>query len=417
MAKTKISEFDVDPSNNTDINSINIAEGCAPSGINNAIRQLMSDLKEQQTGASGDNFTVGGNLAVTGTSAFTGATTFTGAVVFSSAITTTNATLNTPTINSPTINSPVIVYEGATANDFETTLAVVDPTADRTLTFPDKTGTVAVTSDLPSATALFTSSGTYAIAGSTSLVVTSSSHGRAVGDVVYLDFTSGGLTDGYFTITAVTTDTLTVTYGSSETASGNVTGYYSNLGLISIASTAETIAGTSTDRAVTPAGVTEAVRASIVQGTSQASTSGTSIDFTGIPSWVKRVTVLFNGVSLSGNSSVLVQLGAGSVTTTGYSSASGGGQSGGGWSVGSSTDGLLIRLTNDSRVIIGSLCVQSFGNNGWVADGTFGQVTSTVSCVISGGSITLGGTLDRLRITTENGTDTFDAGSINIMYE
>jgi hypothetical protein len=76
MAKTKISEFDVDPSNNTDINSINIAEGCAPSGINNAIRQLMSDLKEQQTGASGDNFTVGGNLAVTGTSSFTGAATF-----------------------------------------------------------------------------------------------------------------------------------------------------------------------------------------------------------------------------------------------------------------------------------------------------------------------------------------------------
>jgi hypothetical protein len=87
MAKTKISEFDVDPSNNTDINSINIAEGCAPSGINNAIRQLMSDLKEQQTGASGDNFTVGGNLAVTGTSAFTGATTFNGAVVFSSTVT------------------------------------------------------------------------------------------------------------------------------------------------------------------------------------------------------------------------------------------------------------------------------------------------------------------------------------------
>jgi microcystin-dependent protein len=70
MAKTKISEFDVDPSNNTDINSINIAEGCAPSGINNAIRQLMSDLKEQQTGASGDNFTVGGNFSVTGTATF-----------------------------------------------------------------------------------------------------------------------------------------------------------------------------------------------------------------------------------------------------------------------------------------------------------------------------------------------------------
>jgi hypothetical protein len=86
MAKTKISEFDSTPANNTDIDSINIAEGCAPSGINNAIRELMSQLKDQQTGASGDNFTVGGNLSVTGTSTFTGATTFTGAVVMSTAL-------------------------------------------------------------------------------------------------------------------------------------------------------------------------------------------------------------------------------------------------------------------------------------------------------------------------------------------
>lgn len=86
MAKTKISEFDVNPANNTDINSINIAEGCAPSGINNAIRQLMSDLKEQQTGAAGDNFTVGGNLAVTGTSVFTGVATFTATPSFPSTV-------------------------------------------------------------------------------------------------------------------------------------------------------------------------------------------------------------------------------------------------------------------------------------------------------------------------------------------
>jgi hypothetical protein len=60
MPKVKISEFDIDPANNTDINSINIAEGCAPSGINNAIRQLMSDLKEFQTGAGGDSMTAVG---------------------------------------------------------------------------------------------------------------------------------------------------------------------------------------------------------------------------------------------------------------------------------------------------------------------------------------------------------------------
>lgn len=57
MAKTKISEYDSNPANNTDINGIDIAEGCAPSGINNAIRTLMSDLKEFQDGSSGDSFT------------------------------------------------------------------------------------------------------------------------------------------------------------------------------------------------------------------------------------------------------------------------------------------------------------------------------------------------------------------------
>ena len=72
MAKNKISEFSSTPANNTDIAGINISEGCAPSGINNAIRELMSQLKDQQTGTDGDNFTVGGNLSVTGTA--TGAT-------------------------------------------------------------------------------------------------------------------------------------------------------------------------------------------------------------------------------------------------------------------------------------------------------------------------------------------------------
>ena len=75
MAKNKISEFSSTPANNTDIAGINIAEGCAPSGINNAIRELMAQLKDQQAGTDGDNFTVGGNLSVTGTTALTGAAT------------------------------------------------------------------------------------------------------------------------------------------------------------------------------------------------------------------------------------------------------------------------------------------------------------------------------------------------------
>jgi hypothetical protein len=74
MAKNKISEFSSTPANNTDIGGINIAEGCAPSGINNAIRELMAQLKDQQAGTDSDNFTVGGNLSVTGTTTLTGTT-------------------------------------------------------------------------------------------------------------------------------------------------------------------------------------------------------------------------------------------------------------------------------------------------------------------------------------------------------
>lgn len=80
MPKNKISEYSSNPANNTDIGSIDIAEGCAPSGINNAIRELMAQLKDQQAGTDADSFTVGGALAVTGTSTLTGAVTATAGV-------------------------------------------------------------------------------------------------------------------------------------------------------------------------------------------------------------------------------------------------------------------------------------------------------------------------------------------------
>jgi len=70
MAKNKISEYSATASNNTDIGGINIAEGCAPSGINNAIRELMAQLKDQQTGADADNFVVGGAFTCSGAAVF-----------------------------------------------------------------------------------------------------------------------------------------------------------------------------------------------------------------------------------------------------------------------------------------------------------------------------------------------------------
>ena len=151
--------------------------------------------------------------------------------------------------------------------------------------------------------------------------------------------------------------------------------------------------------------------------TAVASTSGTSIDFTGLPSWIKRITVMFNGVSTSGTSQRQVQLGAGSVTTTGYTS------SGFGWTGGtngsSSTTGILfdgqapVAASNYNAV----MTINNFGNNTWVASALISATTGSVSQFMATGAITLSGTLDRVRITTVNGTDTFDAGSVNILYE
>lgn len=90
MAKNKISEFSTTPANNTDIGGIDIAEGCAPSGINNAIRELMAQLKDMITGLDGDNQVIGGNLTVTGTSSLTGAVSIEGAVTTANDITITS---------------------------------------------------------------------------------------------------------------------------------------------------------------------------------------------------------------------------------------------------------------------------------------------------------------------------------------
>lgn len=81
MAKTKISEFDSNPANNTDIDGINLAEGMAPGLVNNAIRELMAQLKDFQTGSASDNVTVGGNLSVSGTTTLTGAATLAGRAI------------------------------------------------------------------------------------------------------------------------------------------------------------------------------------------------------------------------------------------------------------------------------------------------------------------------------------------------
>jgi hypothetical protein len=154
----------------------------------------------------------------------------------------------------------------------------------------------------------------------------------------------------------------------------------------------------------------------LMTATAQASTSGTSIDFTGIPSWVKRVTVMFAGVSTNGSSNILIQIGSGSFTTSGYISV-GFGSIGAGVNSTSFTTGFGFRDANSAGYVYsGNATLTNITNNTWTESHSMG-VSSGSGVAAGGGSIALAGTLDRVRITTVNGTDTFDAGSINILYE
>ena len=101
MAKTKISEFSATSADNTDITNINIAEGCSPANVNNAIRSLMSLLKNQQDGSSGDPFTVAGTLVSSGTVDITGAFRLDGTAGASGQVIVSAGT-GTPTLSSAT---------------------------------------------------------------------------------------------------------------------------------------------------------------------------------------------------------------------------------------------------------------------------------------------------------------------------
>ena len=209
---------------------------------------------------------------------------------------------------------------------------------------------------------------------------------------------SGGTTG--LTPSSATTGAVTIA-GTLAVANGGT-------GVTTSTGSGANVLGTSPS--ISGAVLTSMASSVLTLGTSQSSTSGTSIDFTGIPSWVKRITVMFNSVSTNGTSSVQIQVGSGSVQTTGYISSAQ--QSN---TVASSTTGLVISAFNAAADIrIGAVVLTNISGNIWIMQGNTGQSTSTCAC---SGNVTLSSTLDRVVITTVNGTDAFDAGSINILYE
>jgi len=165
--------------------------------------------------------------------------------------------------------------------------------------------------------------------------------------------------------------------------------------------------------------------AKIVRGTSQATTSGTAVGFTGLPSWVKRVTLLLNEVSTNGTTGLMAQIGSGSYTTSGYSNgytmfapASGASAVGGaGTATGFAIGGLATVASTLSAVLI----LNNITGNVWsyfsIAGRSGGTTAQNGQQAFFYAPITLGGALDRIQITSIATTETFDAGSVNIFYE
>ena len=211
--------------------------------------------------------------------------------------------------------------------------------------------------------------------------------------------------------TWTTPATASGTVTSVATGTGLTGGPITTTGTIAIDSTVATLTGTQTLTNKTIQG------GAITSGTAVASTSGTSIDFTSIPSWVKRITVMFNEVSTSGTSNYLVRIGNTTFTVTGYVSTMTYVNIGANSSTGD-TDTTGFRLTKDTGAALSfsgvmSICLLS--NYVYVAG--FNGIGNGGPTFQGGGVLNLGSVLDRVRITTVNGTDTFDAGSVNLLLE
>jgi len=248
----------------------------------------------------------------------------------------------------------------------------------------------------------------------------------AAGTTVLVMNPAGTLATGTITMPAAPADGMTITFSSTKqitalTLSGNtgqtvvsaVTFLPANQATTYVYRLSNTswypMSTVATNVPVAPAG-----GSIITSGTAVASTSGTSITFSSLPSWVKRITVMFNSVSTSGTSVYLVQIGSGSVTSTGYSATAS--RIGVGAASVNSTAGFPLYQAAAADLISGAIVLYNVTGNTWACTAMLGFPNSTAT-ILTGGSVSISGVLDRVVVTTTNGTDTFDNGSINILYE
>ena len=408
-------------------------------------------------------------------------------------------------------NTGSLVFEGSTSDGNETTITVADPTADRTITFPNVTGNVVTTGDSGTVTSAMIADGaivnadinasaaivdtklaTIATAGKVSNSATTATNANTASAIVARD-ASGNFAAGTITAnltgtasnvttnadltgdvtsvgnataiaagvivnaninasagialsklatgalpTAITVASANIVDGTIVNADINASAAIVDTKLATIATagkvsnSATTATNANTASAIvardgsgnfTAGTITAALTGTasgnsrLVRGTSVASTSGASITFTSLPTWVRKLTMMINGVSTNGTADILLRLSTGGVfASSGYVSNMQGVQGGVATTGVSNLVGFVISQSAADAVATGTYQFVNNDGNGWIGTGVFAKEQATVGA-FGAGRVTLGGTLDGIQIVTANGSDTFDAGSVNIIYE
>jgi len=239
-----------------------------------------------------------------------------------------------------------------------------------------------------------------------------------MGNVILNGATSGQITLAPTAVAGTNTITFPASTGTVLLTSGGAASF-SNIVLNGSSSGSTTLqpsataSGTVTLPAGTGTAAIQGVSTNLVLGTSVPFTSTTTMPVTGIPSWVRRITVMFNGITTSSTSNTIVQLGTGATPTYTTSGYTGGVQNqNAGVQTGYST-GFMINNNNGGAAINGVIVFTYFGSNTWVGNS---MISNTNALRWGTGLVTLSATLTAFQLTTVS-TDTFTAGSLNYIYE